>query len=209
MDELKEIKLSYDLVFEALMREKNREELQKLEPTFYADVAEYIRQKFHRSRMEALSPEEREKASKQMQNIVKMSRDLYERRERKIANLALIKSRTRSIIDISTLLPEEQPFFTELVNAFNRYREQILLHSTAIPSVPPLRAETGGEPLAAEADEASRQARMIRFLHAVPKFIGKDLEIYGPFDEEDVATLPAEIAEVLIKKGRAEEIEIS
>ena len=40
----------------------------------------------------------------------------------------------------------------------------------------------------------------------MPKFVGRDLEVYGPFEEEDIANLPGEIADILILKNRAEEI---
>ena len=58
-------------------------------------------------------------------------------------------------------------------------------------------------------NELKRSNKLIRFIHAVPKFVGKDLEDYGPFEEEDIANLPAEIADVLIIKGRVEEIKES
>jgi hypothetical protein len=50
------------------------------------------------------------------------------------------------------------------------------------------------------------ETKLVRFLHAVPKFVGKELEEYGPFAEEDIANLPSEIADVLINKERVEEI---
>ena len=40
----------------------------------------------------------------------------------------------------------------------------------------------------------------------MPKFVGPELEEYGPFEEEDIANLPAEIADVLISKAKADEI---
>ena len=40
----------------------------------------------------------------------------------------------------------------------------------------------------------------------MPKFAGPELEEYGPFEEEDIANLPTEIAEVLINKSKVEEI---
>ena len=51
-----------------------------------------------------------------------------------------------------------------------------------------------------------RTSKLVRFLYSVPKFVGKELEEYGPFEEEDIANLPAEIAKVLLDKGRVEEI---
>ena len=38
--------------------------------------------------------------------------------------------------------------------------------------------------------------------------MGEDLKIYGPFEKEDVSNIPRKVAEVLIKKNRAEEIKI-
>ena len=52
-------------------------------------------------------------------------------------------------------------------------------------------------------------ARKVRFLGSVPKFVGKELEIYGPYEKEDVANLPLDIANMLINKGTAEEIKQS
>ena len=54
--------------------------------------------------------------------------------------------------------------------------------------------------------EETKNTKLVRFLYAVPKFVGKELEEYGPFGEEDIANLPSEIADVLIGKGRVEEI---
>ena len=47
----------------------------------------------------------------------------------------------------------------------------------------------------------------IRFLKDVPTIVGADMKTYGPFKEEDVASLPAENAEVLIKRGVVVEVE--
>ena len=55
--------------------------------------------------------------------------------------------------------------------------------------------------------EIKKSMKLVRFINAVPKFVGPELEEYGPFQEEDIAKLPVEIAEVLISKGRVEEIE--
>jgi len=49
---------------------------------------------------------------------------------------------------------------------------------------------------------------LVRFLHAVPKFVGVDMNVYGPYDNHDIANLPSNIAEVLISKERAEVIAV-
>jgi len=45
----------------------------------------------------------------------------------------------------------------------------------------------------------------VRFKDKVPKFVGKKLETYGPFEEGDEAELPRIIAKILINKDKAEE----
>ena len=54
--------------------------------------------------------------------------------------------------------------------------------------------------------EPENSIKLIRFLQEIPQFVGTDLSTYGPFDKEDIANLPSEIAELLIKKEKAEEI---
>ena len=54
--------------------------------------------------------------------------------------------------------------------------------------------------------EDNNKLKLIRFLTEIPKFIGTDLNIYGPFEREDLANLPKDIAKTLIEKKRAEEI---
>jgi DNA replication factor GINS len=48
----------------------------------------------------------------------------------------------------------------------------------------------------------------IRFLRAVPAIIGIDMKTYGPFKAEDLASMPVENAENLIRRGIAKEVEI-
>jgi DNA replication factor GINS len=48
---------------------------------------------------------------------------------------------------------------------------------------------------------------LIRFLQAIPAIVGPDMKTYGPFKEEDVAYLPTENAEVLIKRNIAIDVE--
>jgi DNA replication factor GINS len=43
---------------------------------------------------------------------------------------------------------------------------------------------------------------VVRFLVDIPAIIGADLKPYGPFKPEDIATLPLENVEILMK-GKA------
>jgi hypothetical protein len=40
-------------------------------------------------------------------------------------------------------------------------------------------------------------------LQKVEQFVGKELELYGPFEPDSSAELPKEIADILVNKGSA------
>ena len=44
----------------------------------------------------------------------------------------------------------------------------------------------------------------VKFLSQVQKFIDAQLKVHGPFEPGDIAEVPLNIADVLIKKGSAE-----
>ncbi|MBI2176097.1 hypothetical protein HYU40_01955 [Candidatus Woesearchaeota archaeon] len=235
------VSVTYESLFDLVVREKSRDELQALDPHFFSQLAGYLTEK--RSMASIQSAEEKERASRQLQNINRLIRELYDRREKKIINMALARSRAGvDIIDTAALLAEEKAMFDGLVSQLDLFRNAVLnsLLEAKAPSLDSGRRQTGAETLAAasritsspatgaisgtnfqpgtsvneseSATAADKQAaatattRLIRFLHPVPRFVGRELEIYGPFDQEDIANLPREIAEVLITKGRAEEI---
>jgi len=84
---------------------------------------------------------------------------------------------------------------------------QITQEKAAYPNIDASPAKSVMQAAAqSENDENSVTTKLVRFLHPVPKFVGRELEVYGPFEREDIANLPKEIAEVLIIKGRAEEM---
>ena len=204
-DTKKDITITYETLFELLRREKNREELQELHKTFFEDVAQYVQEKQQiianaEQKSDIFSSVEREKTTTQLANIRRILKEIYERREKKIITMALNKSRTGSnIIDTSAMLPVEKKFFDNLVDVLNKARDEMLF---AI-----FRKNLQQNVQQQEPKPPKKKMKLIRFIKAVPKFVGKELEVYGPFEEEDIASLPAEIADVIISKGRAEEID--
>jgi len=52
------------------------------------------------------------------------------------------------------------------------------------------------------------QKTVVRFLRDIPAIIGADMKTYGPFKREDVAALPMENANILIKQGVAAKVEV-
>ena len=154
--------------------------------------------------------DEKKKAEKQIENAKRLIKEIYERREKKILNIALIKSRTKSHgIATSSLLENEKKFLQEIEKVLSSYRENIIYSvMEGKPILQIKQEEKRQEEISAASvlKEEAKNTKLVRFLYSVPKFIGTELEEYGPFAEEDIANLPAEIADLLIGKGKIEEV---
>lgn len=206
---VQEVVITYETLFELLHREKERTDLQKLEPAFFSDVIGYIKdkKKILEAKDSTFAQEGRRKTERQLENIYKILKEIYERREKKIISLALDKSRTKSnLIDTSSLLKEEKVIFEALSDLLDTYRDSIL-YSVLNERMPFMQAiDKKPKEEFKPASELKKPTRLVRFMSYMSKFVGPELEEYGPFDEEDIASLPFEVADVLIAKGKAEEI---
>ena len=206
--ETKEINITYETLFELLKREKDTTDLQKLEPNFFNYFVDYLNEKKNMLNKEdtLFSYDEKKKVEKQIENAKRIIKEIYERREKKILNIALMKSRTKSnVIDTSALLENEKMFFDEIVKVLNLFRNEVInnIITGEYASKAAVESEKKDEKNMPGEDKSTK---IVRFLYAVPKFVGKELEEYGPFAEEDISKLPGEIADVLITQGNAEEI---
>ncbi len=222
VQEEKSVNITYETLFELLRLEKAKEELQRLDATFYQDVVNYLKEK-HEILKEIKSSEmfsdvDRESTEKQIMNIKRLLRDLYDRREKKIINMALNKTRANAhIADMQNMLAEERKFFESLVALLEKYRKDILykILELKLPSADSITYSYREEPKersdfvsATELkDNGKKDKAMVRFIHPVPRFVGPELEEYGPFENEDIALLPTEVANVLVFKKRAEIID--
>ena len=211
--EMSEVKITYETLFELLRREKNREELQKLDESFFSDVVNYLKEKEEfleqqRTKQDLFATEEKAKAEKQIENIRKILKELYERREKKIIEMAIDASRTASVvIDTSSMLNEEKLFYENTLGILNNFRQGILLNvqHANMPKIEKSELKIEKEEPKIEKEESNEDnLKLVKFTHAVPRFVGSDLQVYGPFQEGDSAELPPEIADVLVNKGRAE-----
>jgi DNA replication initiation complex subunit (GINS family) len=210
----KEVVLTYETLYELLRREKSREELQKLDETFFKDTLNYLREKQQAyddnlTKNDIFSQSERDKLHIQLANIKKILKDLYDIRERKIINMAVNKSRiSANIVDTANLLAQEQAMFESLHSVLSQYRTGVLhrlleqREPDILPIVLPLPEEKQPEPA-----QETPANKTIRFLGKVDQFVGKELEMYGPYEQDDEATIPAELADILISEGKAAELQ--
>jgi len=195
--------ITYETLYELLRREKSRSEIQKLDKDFFNDVIKYVKDKkdileSQKSKENVFAAREIERTTKQLSSIYTILKELYEKRENKILTLALLNSRNNSKIDMSILLPDEVRFYENVKNDLNLYRKSILgnILEGKLPNLE--------EPKVIKSDFQDKM--LIRFINPVPKFVGGNGFTYGPFEEEDIANLPLDIAKLLIEKGRVEEI---
>ena len=185
--------LTYEILYDILRREKSRPELQKLDETFLDSVKGYFRERLtllesQRQKSSIFAQKETEKTQKQIDNIQKLINELYEKREMKIVNLALSASKT-SNIDEDNLLKEERQLFENLVATLRDFKKNLVNNIFEKEQPKAIKSE---------------ENKLVRFIQAVPKFMGEDLNEYGPFEEEYIASLPIKVAELLIKNNRAE-----
>lgn len=195
--------ITYEKIYEYLRKEKYEPEIQKLPESFFEDVLNYLKEKQSivdtQKSQDSIFSQETEKTQKQLQNIKKILKDLYERRENKIIQLSIFSSRTNTQVDTSTLLQEEQDFYQKCTEVLTRFRKGIL-HNLIDSQYPKIEQPKGIKV------ENQEKNKLVRFLTPVPKFLGEDLNIYGPFSEEDIGNLPSRSARLLINTKRAQEI---
>ena len=203
--------LTFETLFELLRKEKINPELQKLEDDFYQQTVNYLKDKSTivetEQKTESIFSADAKKTQLQLENAKKIIKEFYEKRESKIINLAMLSSRAEIKETGINMLKEEKKLYKEALETLNRYRTGILQNtltgnkiSVKSLKAPPKDIKT--------VQEQSTGNRMVRFLHSVPKFVADDLNIYGPFEQEDMSSLPRKTANLLIKRKRAEEIKI-
>lgn len=198
-----EVIITYENLYEILRREKYRTELQKIDETFYQDVVKYLQEKnailLSQSKKESIfASTELEKTQTQLKNVIKILKELYEKRENKILQFALFCSRSKNAQDTSTMLPEEFAFYSQIKETLDQYRAGILnnlLHNklpqVSLPDPKDLKGEEKTDSLS------------ILVLKDIPEFVGPDLRVYGPFKVGDKQEIPPVIAQMLIDTEQA------
>ena len=185
--------ITHEALYEILTREKSRQDLQKIDLDFFQQLSAYLEEKelILNSQKEKNSfPEEIKKTEKQLRTIKQLANEIIERRKRKILDLALLNSRTETAAKAKNILPNEESLYDSILSSLQQF------------SI----AEKESKVLKDENPEDTNTT-LIRFIHSVPKFVGTDSNIYGPFIKEDIANLPEKTAEILIRKNRAEKIQ--
>jgi len=222
---MENIKITLETLYDILRNEKKKEDLQKLDASFFFDVVGYLREKqalleLKHEGENIFAVGEKEKLEYELRSIRRILKELYEKREKKILDIAMNKSRTGSdIIDTTSMLREEKEFYTQVLQSLDHFRRGVLLNlfRGELPMVNgevqriDLSLEQRKEQIKAEleqqADPEEKPVKTrIRFTHPTPSFVWKDMKVYGPFDTGEETEIFPEVADLLVRKGRAEKL---
>lgn len=204
------IKITLETLYDILRNEKKKEDLQKLEDTFLIDVVSYLKEK------QALLKEkeednnlfaagERDKIEYELRSIKRILKEIYEKREKKIMDIALNRSRTGSdIIDTGSMLKEEKEFYVDLLKVLDSTRREVLLkmlrgeyHHVTLQEKTEAKKEIYDEP------KLNTEMTRVKFIHPMPSFVWRDMKVYGPYEEDDEIDIFPEVADLLVRKKRA------
>ncbi|HML03227.1 MAG TPA: hypothetical protein VK487_07630 [Candidatus Bathyarchaeia archaeon] len=181
----------YDEVYDAWKKEQESAELQPLAKDFYARLAGYIK----RIREETKMLDERTAKARlikhELRNARRLIKSLFQLRYKKIFRAAT----ARETIPIEVLTEEEEKLCGKMLPLAESYQE--FLQSVLL-----------GRLISSEETKEKPKRMLVRFLRDIPAIIGADMKAYGPFKIEDVGTVPAENASVLVKQGIAARVEV-
>ncbi len=164
--------------------EEQSEKLLSLPGDLYSSIATYA-QLLKRASSSGNSEVTNRLISKQSTMLGSMVRKLLQTRSSKAARQKAV----------AQLLPEER----YVCSMEERYNKQLEAFIEAVAS---------GQPSAVELARKSELSRSttVRFLKHIDELIGLDLRRYGPFEPEDLASIPAANADLFVANGEAVEV---
>jgi DNA replication factor GINS len=186
------LKERYNRLLEAWRRERHNSELQPLPDGFFAEMSSYASMLREQTRMQERGSMRSRIAGREREKAETMLRELVQLRLKKI----VISEIDGVAISSAVLTPDEKSLDVELRSLFSQHSEN--LKNILLGRVPQDRS----------IDRSKSGFKVVRFLKAIPAIIGIDMKTYGPFNPEDVASIPEENAENLIRRGIAKEVEI-
>jgi DNA replication factor GINS len=192
----------YNGLYAAWQREIDDPTLGGLPLDFYAKIAEYLRRIKEEEKVFDKKSVKMNLLEHESLNVERMLEELLGARYRKI-----IRTVTKSQKLPSELLTVEEARMCETFADFTKmYRKfadnlmQGLIDESA-------KVATKVEPKVEVTLTHKRST--VRFLKNIPAIMGADMKSYGPFVAEDVASLPPQNAQILVKQGLAVLVEVS
>jgi len=176
-----DIRLLYGIV----LRETENETIQEVDHNLYTLISEFIG-KLKKEEYDNIEAKIKEKLVDIITNLTSI-----------LLNMRLEKAKNLETMDFSNLLDEEK--FVLDGEEEIRERTELILSATLNGKIKLLESIS---------QKHKTKSIAVRFLKEVDQIVGADLEKYGPFKTEDVATLPYENASALISKNMAMKVRL-
>jgi DNA replication initiation complex subunit (GINS family) len=198
----------YEQLYAAWRREIEDSTLGGLPPDFYAKITDYLAH----IREETSKPADKKTVKSSLleheaNNVERMLKELLDLRYKKI-----LKTITRlHKAPIELLANEEAKIcesFVGFASAYEQFANNLMqgqqapITVTVIQTKPATQTEAP-KPEFKPPTHVTHKRLTLRFTKAIPAIMGADMKSYGPFQPEDVASLPALNAQILIKQGLA------
>jgi DNA replication factor GINS len=182
----------YDELYEIWKREKeNENEVQYLPKNFYSKIVEYIKKLKEENRMLDKKTTKAKLLDNEFKKVKIMIAELFSLRYNKLRKNAF----TRKLLVKDALTEEERKMYNEvlqLVEAYQTFSKDILRGR-----------------LSSLKKDQKQNVMILRFIQEIPALVGADMKTYGPFCQEDIASLPSANAQILIKQGIAINVDVN
>jgi len=193
----------YNELYSVWQREIDDPTLGGLQLDFYAKISQYLK---HIKEEDKVLDKKSVKTSlleHESANVERMLKELLGTRYRKI-----IKTVTKTQkLPIELLTVEEARMcetFSDFTKSYHKFTDDLMQGQL---NVEPIKVIVKTETNAAAPQSHKRST--IRFLKNIPAIMGADMKSYGPFVAEDVASLPPQNAQILVKQGLVVLVEVS
>jgi DNA replication factor GINS len=195
----------YDQLFAAWRKEIQDPSLGGLPPDFYSKIAEYMRRIKEENRLDQKSLK-LDLLEHEAQNVELMLAEILELRYRKI--IKIISKNQKIPVELLTVEEEKMAeTFATFSAEYQKFKEGLKQGQIA-PSPIKVIVKTDTKPTVTQTTPTQKRLT-IRFAKNIPAIMGADMKSYGPFNAEDVASLPVLNAQILVKQGLAVLVEVS
>lgn len=180
--------MNFEHIRDIQRKEKNSRRIAEVDPSFYNDLATYVKKCTETCKANG-------NGFRELENSMKLARDVFEKREQKLVMKALRSVRTKEYNE-EHMTEEEKVLYKSLVEAIRgnrKFFDKVLLGDYAFKA-----------PTDTLIKENGNNVVLARVRKEIPVFVGSDTKEYGPYKAGDVVKLPRAEAELLSKQNLVE-----
>jgi DNA replication initiation complex subunit (GINS family) len=177
------MKIDYDELRRIHRLEKNTSKLVEVDEDFIDSLEKFVEEekRNYLSSLKNFSSSE----VREFTNLKRIIEDIFQMREKKLLNKALIGVHTKEV-STEKMARQEEETFNKILKVLQSHND---IHAA----------------LFGEKEREESVLTSIKILKDVPTFVGTDMQEYGPYSEGAKIKVPAKIAKLLVMRKIAEE----